>query len=282
MKHLYTTLLLFGLISISSSLFAQKVRNINHTIHDDEIHLHYDIEDATYKNQYSVVVGISINGSPYDYQMMKSIRGDIGQLESPGKGHTIIWEVFKDRNGLEGRVSFEIKLTEEKVKLPTYNAIMISGTNSAPFGLKYARLGGVGFYLGVRANKEVPVAHTYEVAADGMIENYVEEGYYVIGGNKKLVSYAGTAGLTFQLSKNAFMYAGGGYGAEQLFWEYTDYNFPDIKMGDNWALNQAVNNVGYVVETGFTLKMGAFVLEIGGSTIAMKSFQGNAGIGFAF
>jgi hypothetical protein len=157
---------------------------------------------------------------------------------------------------------------------------LIQGSKSAPLGLKYVSLGRLGYYAGFRMGY-LPPAYRYSVSNTGTIA-YSESGVYQIGSETKLASYAATGGLTAQIHKKVYAYAGLGYGVEQLFWKYQAFNLDYKLVSNEWALNEQINHKGLAGEFGITARFGKILIETGMCAIGGRSstIQITAGIGY--
>ncbi len=203
-------------------------------------------------------------------------------MGKPGrKNKVIIWDPFKDGvTSLEG-IQIGLKTEFRDAKIPRSWSVELHGSNSAPFGIKAMRLErGIGFFAGFRVGS-LPPSYQYKVNNVGEI-NYLESGVYEIGTERRLASYAITAGPIFRMGRSIYSYAGVGYGIEQLFWKYKAYNLDGVSTGSKWALNENIDRKGTTAEAGVVIRIGHILIDLGMSTFQLKSFQIIGGIGFSF
>lgn len=269
------------LVSLLAYLPAttQTVENIRDTLDQSKqlVYIYYDLKGLNYKKEIKITPYIeSANGT---LTAMQSLSGDFGWVNKGGKNKVVTWDPFKD--GITSFDSVQIKVISSEVRdatIPRFRGIMLHGSNSAPFGLKYLQLGGVGFFAGFRMGN-LPPSYNYTVTDAGVIDDYPNTGVYEISDEERVAGYAITAGPTFQVGRNVFVYAGAGYGVEQLFWEYEAYDLDKTPLGSEWALNESVDSKGVAVDAGIILRFGRILLDVGGGTIQFKSYQIIGGIG---
>ncbi len=260
---------------------AQTVENVRTTFDQSSqlMVIQYDLKGLSYKKEIKITPYIESNGAAL--QPMQSLTGDFGWVNRGGKNKVITWDPFKD--GISSLEGIQVKITASEVRAaeaPRFRGLLLHGSNSAPFGLQYMHLGKVGFYAGFRMGK-FPVSYTYTVSDAGAID-YPSSGVYQIGSEKRLAGYAFTAGPTIRVARNAYVYIGMGYGAEQLFWKYQAYDLDKSPVGTGWALNESINRKGITTDAGVVVRVGRLLLELGGSSIQYKSVQITGGLGWAF
>ena len=268
--------LLAGLPSI-----AQSVENVR-TKFDQSRQLmliYYDIKRLNYKEEIRITPYLP--GEDSSATSIKSLSGDFGWIKRSGKNKLMIWDPFNDGVNSLGGIQISLKTELRQALVPRYWYACLHGSNSAPLGIKLARLNRVGFFASFRMGK-LPPASQYKVNNAGVIANYLESGVYEIGTKRRLASYAITVGPVFQLTRNLHAYAGGGYGVEQLFWQYQSYNLDRELTGSNWALNENINSSGFAADAGIILQLGRMVFDLGMSIIQFKSFQVVGSVGYLF
>ncbi len=265
--------LLYGLPGI-----AQTVEN--HRIDFDQskqvMLIHFDLERLNYKKAAKVTP--RIKSGQRVLPTAKGLSGDTAWLNRGGRHRLIVWDPFKD--GVDSlkdiRVDFELAVRE--VASPRFWGIALQGSNSAPFGFKAMQLGRLGFYASVRSGGRRP-SYRYTVSDVGAID-YVESGVYEIANKRRLASAAFAVGPVLQVARTVYVYGGGGYGREQLFWGYQAYNLDKKLTGSFWALNENFNRTGVVIDAGAVLRLGRMLIDLGMSSIQSNTFQITGGIGF--
>lgn len=263
------------------SAIAQTVENV-HTTFDQSRQLmliNYDLKGLSYKQEIKITPYLvsSQNELP---PAIKTLTGDFNWVSRGGKNKVIIWDPLKD--GVNSLSGFQVKINTElrDAAIPRLWGIALQGSNSAPIGIKGIQLSRIGFFAGFRVGK-LPPTYRYTVTDAGYM-NYLESGVYEIGTEKRLASYAVTAGPVFQVARSTYAYIGAGYGVEQLFWNYQAYNLDKSPVSSDWALNENVNRKGVTVDAGCVLRFGRILIDLGLSTIQFKSFQITGGIGLTF
>ncbi|HRI60474.1 MAG TPA: hypothetical protein PK228_12140 [Saprospiraceae bacterium] len=257
---------------------AQTVENVDSSFDASKqlMYIYYDLKGLNYKKEIKITPYIESGDGTLT--ALQSISGDFGWVNKGGKNKVVIWDPFKD--GITGLDSVHIKIISSEVRdaaIPRFKGLLLHGSNSAPLGLKYMQLGRVGFYAGFRVGKWPP-SYTYPVTNMGEME-YKEFGVYEIGTEKRLASYAITAGPTFQVARNIYVYAGAGYGLEQLFWEYQAYDLNKTPLDTEWALNEDIDSKGVAADAGIIMRFGRVLVDVGGGTIQFNSYQITGGIG---
>lgn len=262
------------------SATAQTVKNVRVSFDQSKqlMFIYYDIVGLDYKKEIQVLPQIVSKNTLLP--PIKSLSGDLGWITEGGKNKYIIWDAFKDGVTTLKDVEIELKTVTKAAVIPRYWGIELQGSNSAPFGLKVMQLSQLGFYTGFRVGK-LPPSYRYTVTNAGVID-YLESGVYVIDSEKRLASFAFTAGPIYQMSRNIYGYVGVGYGAEQLFWKYQAYNLDKKLISNEWALNESINQKGIAMDGGVVVRKGRILFDLGLSTIQFKTFQITAGVGFTF
>lgn len=239
--------------------------------------IYYDLKGLNYKKE--IMITPQIVSGDASLTLVKSLSGDFGWRNRGGKNKLIIWDNFKDGvNGLD-EVKIELKTELRDAVIPRFWSLALHGSNSAPFGVKIANLSPIGFFAGFRVGRLAP-PYRY-TASDTGVMDYFESGVYEIGSERRLASYAITAGPVFQLTRNVYAYAGPGYGAEQVFWKYQSFNLKMEPIGSYWALNKNINRKGLTADGGAVVRIGRLVIDLGVSTIRFKSFQIIGGVGIS-
>lgn len=264
---------------ICSALSAQTVSNVR--THFDQskqlLSIHYDVHDLNYKKEIQV---LPVVVSDQKLNPVTALAGDFGWQNRGGKNKIMIWDPFKDGATQLNGLKIELTTTIRPLTPPRLWSLAWQGSNSAPFGLKLSRLLPIGFFASFRLGNLPPYA-LYQVSNSGVID-FKESGVYEIGEERRLASFAITGGPLFQVGRNVYLYLGVGYGLEQLFWRYKEYNLSKVLVGNNWALNEQINSKGTVIETGATIRLGRITLDLGSSSINFNSIQLTGGIGFTF
>lgn len=108
MKHLLSCLLMASLFFISIQLCAQDASNITVSPTEDKLIVTYDLDGKKGK-----VYFVKLNFKNEDGSIIKpeTLNGDIGKVES-GPGKAVVWDLYKDVNGLKGTIEPMIDVQE--------------------------------------------------------------------------------------------------------------------------------------------------------------------------
>jgi hypothetical protein len=260
---------------------AQTVENVRTDFDQSRqtFYIYYDLKGLNYKKELHIAPYNVLGDKTLD--SLQGLSGDLGWIKRGGKNKVVVWDPFKDGvNNLEG---IQVRVIASEVRdaaVPRIHGLLLHGSNSAPFGLKYMLLRKTGFYAGFRIGKSAP-KYTYTVSEAGAM-NYTETGVYEIGDESAMASYAFTAGPTFRVGRNTYVYGGLGYGLEQIFWEYAEFDLNKSFLRSEWALSESSNSKGLAADAGIVFRLGPLLLDAGIGSIAFKSWQIAGGIGFAF
>jgi len=260
------------------SATAQTIENVRTSFDQSKqlMFINYDLKGLNYKKEIKITPYI-VSGDA-SLPPVKSLIGDFGWVTRGGKNKVMIWDPLKDGlKSLEG-IKIELKTEARDAAIPRLRGVALQGSNSAPFGVKCMQLSRIGFFAGFRVGR-LPPGYRYTISDAGEMD-YLESGVYEIGTEKRLASYAITAGPIFQMSRNIYAYTGMGYGIEQRFWKYQSYNLVKSPVSSDWALSENTNRKGIAADAGIVIRVGRRVLiDVGGSSIQFKSFQITGGIG---
>jgi len=92
------------------NLLAQKATNVKIKTTDEQLIIEYDL---TGESQSLYEVSLKFKLVDGNYITPKTLRGDIGEVTA-GPGKIIVWELYKDINGLSGSVDPEFDVKEVK------------------------------------------------------------------------------------------------------------------------------------------------------------------------
>ena len=90
-------------------------------------------------------------------------------------------------------------------------------------------------------------------------------------------------GITQQVGRNWFLYAGAGYGKEDYLYKINEYSYDgDALLGTDYARDIKISTTGVAVEAGIIFRTGKFLLTGGASSVAFTMPNWQAGIGYSF
>ena len=271
------------LLAIAPSLlFAQQVSNIRAQQEGREIAIYYDLTERA-----NVTFNVKVDGKHIKPQMLS---GDLGKHIEAGERKRIAWRVLDERNGKfkSNDVVFSVR-----ANAPWRTFVLVEGGISPkPFqysaGLMVGMVSRVGWY--VKARTSFQFAPT-----DGYIENVgekyqisnidktvaatfsSEEIPYLLTGERRSTQWVADAGVIARVHYNNnwmwYVYAGGGYGARQLYIQ---------AIGNTWLLYKPTSLIDFSVECGVMMTYKHFALTAGVSTLGFKYMEMQIGIGYIF
>lgn len=280
-------------VAAYTTAFSQTIENVRDSFDQSRqlMLIYYDLKGLSYKQEVFVAPQIRLRDSsiagkyPFPEQgkpAKKFFSGDYGWIAKGGDNKRIVWDPL--RQGFNQLTEIQIVPLIEKIRdapAPRFWTVFWQGSNSAPIGIKIARLSRIGFFAGFRMGR-LPPLHRYTVSDAGVID-YRESGVYEIGAASRLASFAATGGLVLQIARKMYVFVGGGYGKEQLFRKYNEFNLNYEPVGSNWALHESLNAKGAFYDLGITLRLrNQLCIEIGTGTVNFQSYQILGGIGYAF
>lgn len=104
---------LFVLAGLCASLQAQDITNIDVISSDNTMIITYDLFG---KKSETYTVALLFKTADGGDIRPKSIAGDVGKKVTPGKGKTIVWDVYKDVDKLQGNIEPILKATPTKAE----------------------------------------------------------------------------------------------------------------------------------------------------------------------
>jgi len=113
MKNQIKNLLLIAvLLLITATAFSQKVSNVHFEQVGKEIYIYYDLigENLVFVNVYCS----QDNGKSWEGPL-KEIRGAVGSEQQEGVNKLIVWDVLKEKERLQGSLSFEVEIVIDDV-----------------------------------------------------------------------------------------------------------------------------------------------------------------------
>lgn len=220
--------------------------------------------------------------------LTKNIRGDI-DWQFRSKKALIAWDLFRDTIRNPGKKNFYLIEEKSTRELPDIRSIHLQGSNSAPAGVRYIFSKSstpfisteyASFYLSIKTGCFRPIFRD-TVSLNGKIINYNNSGVYELTLERRLASFAFLMGYVLQFDKNCFVNIGGGFGLEQLFWRFEEYNLDYQRTGKSWAIHEStIKQIGFpCVETGVMVLCKNLLFSAGISATRFKVYQLNAGIG---
>jgi hypothetical protein len=163
-----------------------------------------------------------------------------------------------------------------------HNIVLVNGAFSNlpnhSFGLTYARVSKVGFYVNAMTNFNYRFSGDYTCSYDGQVDSSkgYYEGYPYYNGNKEYTHFSASAGIVVCLGIPLYAYAGAGYSYQGVFCETTDgkwSRYEDNGHMANVELGLIGQYKGVSLSVGFMCNMNLYV---GGDWYA------KIGVGYCF
>lgn len=278
-KGIFSITALWGLTCMQP-VFAQKIENQKQVFDQSRqiLQIYYDVTGLNYRKELRVTPMLELaDGQQID---LPDATGAIGMMKKNSKGNLIELDPFKA--GIERPEQAKIILVADirKRQQPERYLLGLQGSNSAPLGLKFWRVAPIGAYVGFRLGA-LPPSYRYTVNNEGQID-YKQVGIYEIVNQRRLASLAATTGVVAQIAPKLYGTLGIGYGIEQLFWKYNEYDLDKNLLGKAWALNENINHKGTIAEVGISCFLKPVYVELGVATFALNSYQLLFGLAYVF
>ena len=280
MKHFITVIILIA-SNLPLFVISQNVSNVEASLEDNKVVINYSIQGGKFYNYYTISLFVSRDNGKTFEGPLKEVSGDVGENMRRGD-HKIIWDAMKELPLVDQGFMFDVRaeVFEEKIKKSIYVAYV--GNLATPLGLRIGMLGKLGWYVEFRANLSPFTTGTYTVK-DGEIEDYDKSGYYEFNGEEGYSAYSAIAGITYQLSRNFYLFGGVGYGKEEYHWQIDEFNYDSPhKIGQSYVKDDASSATGFELDVGGIMRFNKFIITAGGTTINFSVFNWIAGIGVAF
>lgn len=274
-----STLLLLTILSVAT--IAQNVSNIEAQLTgDNKIAVHYNISGAKFYQEFNVNLYVSMDGGKTFQGPLKEVAGDVGQGVTRGK-HTITWDFLNEIPVVEEDMIFDVQV--EVIDKPVKKSFFVSyvGNLTTYAGLRIGMIGKLGWYIEGRISPTAfnNASYTYK---DSAIVDYNEPGYYEFNGKANWSAYSFVGGLTFQPSKDFFIFAGVGYGKDERLYGIDNFSYEDEKTtGTAWVRDDAISVTGIEFDAGVIYRFGKLLVS-GGATVNFKYVNFTAGIGYSF
>ena len=209
--------IIFTIIVVIVSFVAnsQTVSEIVPSVAGDKIQINFTVSGLKYFQEVKKV-GVSVSRNGGDFIPIKEITGDNWDIYKDGR-YKIIWDQLKEVSFTGEDLIFEITLLIDKKKKSFF--IMLAGNDVTPIGLRLGLLGKVGFYVEARSSLLAMQNPGYTYVGSTIID-YDKPGFYEFSDKEGWQSYTALVGVTYQLFRSGFVYAGCGYGIENYIMEF--------------------------------------------------------------
>ncbi|MFY0673988.1 MAG: hypothetical protein JXQ87_11310 [Bacteroidia bacterium] len=245
---------------------------------ENKIEVLYSINGGKIDKEFNVSLFYSEDAGESFYKA-KSVEGDIGKGVKSGSTKRIIWDVFMDESKLDGDIVF--KVAADVIKLPFTRRTFVGyhGTNLAPVGLTFMRLGKTGFYARASSsfNAFTGNQYTYSGLTNNMIGLSGDYYYNTISENLNISRANASLGLTFQLGHVGHLSLGAGYASHRALFEIEQIKYGDVPIDENktnyWAKYDEISASGPMIELGYILELKRLSLHFGVSNM-FSSYNG--------
>lgn len=281
MKKLKLILLLLLTIGFTT-IKAQQVINIQPKLVGNNMEIIYNINGANFNQKFNIKLFVSFDGGKTFKGPMTLSEKETKELE--GGIHKISWDIFKDVNSLEGDIIFDIraKVIEEKIRRQLfiqYSAgTLVSSINYiTPFGFRVGMVGKTGWYLAGHFNTFEAAAYNYdgETMDEDIFYEFTEQTLY-----PRMVI---TAGLTFQLGKQSYLYTGAGYATKKYYKQIIELDPNNTSLQNEKWVNMTTNEeASFEIEVGTIINFNKMSISLGISTFNFNHIGVNSGIGVVF
>lgn len=136
------------------------------------------------------------------------------------------------------------------------------------FGLTVGSAKKLGWYASLNTNFKSKKTE-YECDQTGTISGM--SSAYAYSGNKSTSRFGALAGVVCRIYDPLYVYAGGGYGFRNMYWELED---------GNWVKSTDDSYQGIALDAGLMLHFNGFGLSMGVQTIGVKYMEIKFGIGY--
>jgi len=265
-----------------TTIQAQKVINIQSKLVGNNMEISYEITGADFNQKFNVSLYVSTDGGK-TYQGPMTLIAD-GKKELVGGPNTLVWDIFNDITALDKELFFDVRavVIESKIERHFFvqysaGALVSSIDYITPIGFRLGMVGKTGWYLAGYLNTFESATYNY----DG--ETMQEPILYEFTGKTLYPRMVVTAGLTFQLGWQSYLYAGAGYATKNYYTQINELNIDGTtKQSEQWVNMTEQEETGFEIEAGTILNFGKFSMSLGLSTFNFKQIGANAGIGIAF
>ncbi len=204
----------------------------------------------------------------------ESLSGDAGRLVKAGKQKQAYWNVLEEnpKNDFRGEVSIGIKAR------PSFKPFILAQGAYSPIGqaaggLMVGAVGTVGFYVRGESSFTGAKKCPYMCNKNGFIgeEPNAHQPFY--SGAKASCEWQALGGLVVRMGIPLYLYAGGGYGVRERYWETID---------GQWINNIGYSYKGFAGDIGLMGRIKHVAIAVGVNTINFQYLSFNIGLGCAF
>ena len=280
-------LLLIVLLITNVCLYSQTINNINAKPQNRKIIVTYNLSGLKFNQTCTVSLFVSMDGGITFKGPLREVSGGVGNIKSNGK-KVIIWDALKEMPFEEKTLFFDVRANIKTEKIKNHFFFSFVGNTITPVGLRLGLIGKTKFYIEGRIcipiiTGEMNMRSPRYIIQNNNITNF-REGYeyYIIDSKGTYFGFSFIAGITLQISKNAFLYSGAGYANEYLTYKMDIYRDGDYYFTTDAFHKEKSIEHGVEVDAGIMLRLKFLLISFGGTTINLKSYNWTAGVGVRF
>ena len=279
MKHIIS---IFIFVFLSAIIYGQSVKSIQAEVVDNQIKIDFKISGLKYyQNIINIDLFVKKVGDDTFQGPMEFTSGDTKSGLKNGQ-HTILWDALKEMNIGKGELIFDIKILVEEEDRSRKTMLMLAGNQVTPFGIRIGQLGKTSWYIEARASLKAFENASYNFH-DGYIYDYDQAGYYEISESYGWQAYSVIAGVTQQIHRQFYLYAGIGYGLENYLFEINNYTYEsETSTGSSWVNYEKYSISGVEIDAGLIFTYKKFIISAGATAIDFKTFGWSGGLGIKF
>ncbi len=270
------------LLFVSVLAYGQTVKSIEAKAVDNKIKIDFNISGLKYyQNIINIDVFVKKAGDANFEGPMEYVSGDTKSGLRNGE-HTIYWDALKEMLVDDAKLIFDVRIMLEEEDRSKKFMVMLVGNTVTPLGIRVGQLGKTSWYVEARASLLALESPQYTYS-EGEITDYDQTGYYEISGNKGWQAYSVVAGITKQVHRHVFLYAGLGYGVENYILEINNYTYDSETAIDNsWANYKEYSTSGIEIDAGIIMNYKKLIIGAGGTALGFSSFGWTASLGLMF
>ncbi|OYT14516.1 MAG: hypothetical protein B7C24_17955, partial [Bacteroidetes bacterium 4572_77] len=238
------------LFLVSVFAYGQTVKSIEAKAVENKIQIDFKIAGLKYnQNILNIDVFVKRVGDKQFEGPMEFVSGDIKSGLRNGD-HTIYWDALKEMLIEDAELIFDVRIMVEEEDIVRKFMVMLAGNTLTPLGLRLGQLGKTSWYVEARASLQALETTAYTYSKDGILD-YDQTGYYELSGNNGWQAYSIVAGVTKQVHRHVFLYAGLGYGVENYIIEINNYTYDSqAPVSNSWANYKEYSTSGIEIDAG--------------------------------
>ena len=275
--------ILFTLImaSFASFVFAQSISNVSSKVIDNNVQISYKVSGLKYYQEISRVDIFVRIGDDDFIGPLKEISGEDMKGKSNGS-YSVLWDALKEIPLSDEAFVFDVRLKVADKDRSRKLFVMLVGNDVTPLGIRVGQLGKTSWYFEARGSLLAMNTPTYAYDGNTVID-YEKTGYYEFTGTSGWQAYSAIVGVTQQISWNAFVYAGIGYGVENYVIETNEYDYnSSAPIGTVWTKYEEYSNSGVEIDAGLLYRYKKLLIGAGGTALNFKSFGWSVSVGMNF